>query len=63
MENVCKYRNCNKTLEGMSGGAQFCCRNHKSNENNYRRRKKVLLNKYKETAMKQIELVKFLRAI
>lgn len=37
----CTYRNCDKDISNMRQNAKFCCRNHKSYENLYRKREKI----------------------
>ena len=37
---ICNYRNCNKDISNMRPDAKFCCRNHKTYENTYKKREK-----------------------
>jgi hypothetical protein len=51
----CCYKNCdNKIAEGKRKDAKFCCTNCKKMEQTYRRRKKIMIEKYSK---KEIELV------
>ena len=51
----CYYRNCdNQIAEGKRKDAKFCCTNCKKMEQTYRRRKKIMIEKYSK---KEIELV------
>jgi hypothetical protein len=61
MKIKCNYRNCDNTLEGKRKGSKYCCVYCKSNEKKYIKRKAILINKYKETAMNEISLIKWLK--
>lgn len=37
---ICKYRNCNIDISKMRKNAIFCCREHKTYENIYKKRDK-----------------------
>ena len=63
MERICSYRNCNNNLEGKRVDAKFCCRGCKKMEQTYRKRKQVLIEKYKEIEMKKVEEYKKLMKI
>lgn len=37
----CKYRNCDNDISRMRPNTKFCCRNHKTYENIYKKREKI----------------------
>ncbi len=41
MQKICNYRNCNKDISHMRYDSKFCCRNHKTYENIYKKRVKL----------------------
>ena len=54
-ERLCSYRNCKKDINNKRPQAKFCDRNCKSCESKYVRRKKALIQKYKENDNKLVE--------
>lgn len=64
MENrICEYRNCCKDISHKRPQAKFCDRKCKSNESKYKRRRKALLEKYKQNDMNKVKEYKKLLEI
>lgn len=63
MKRECEYRNCNNDITEMRKDAKFCCRNCKDMEQTYTKRKKILLEKYKQNELKKVEAYKKLLEI
>jgi len=59
----CNYRHCSTQIEGKRKDAKYCCLNHKKMEGTYKKRKNLLLDKYKESELKKVELIKYLKDI
>ena len=61
----CSYRHCNNDLEPKQGRKDrvFCCRKCKDLEHTYLKRKKILLEKYKELELKKVELIKYIKSL
>lgn len=58
-KRICTYRNCNKELdESMRKDAIYCSRDCKTCEAKYRRRKKALLEKWKNKEMEKVNNIK-----
>lgn len=55
----CQYRNCSNSLTNKQ--TKYCCREHKNMESTYIKRKKVLLEKWKEEELKKVELIKMFK--
>ena len=56
----CAYRNCKKEISGRPN-KKFCNRKCKSAESIYVLRKKKFIDKYKEKALKDINILKLLK--
>ena len=41
IHKICNYRNCDKDISHMRPDSKFCCRNHKTYENTYKKREKI----------------------
>ena len=63
MKRECTYRNCNKDISEMRKDAKFCCVNCKTCERKYKKRKKLLLEKYKQKGLENIKLLKIIEII
>ena len=55
MERKCMYRNCDKDISNMRSDAKYCSRNCKGCESKYIRRRKLLIEKYKQNELKRIK--------
>lgn len=51
----CEYRNCKNDITELRIDAKFCCRGCKDMERTYIKRKKALLEKYKQEGLKKVE--------
>lgn len=61
----CSYRNCGKSIEHKRRDAKYCDRNCKTCEQKYRKRKAILIEKYKQKELEKVkqykELVKVIK--
>ena len=62
MELECEYRNCKNIVKYKRKGAKYCCDNCRKMEAIYRKRKLILLEKYKKADMEIVEFIKSIRA-
>ena len=62
MEKICSYRNCKKELpEGKRKDAKYCNTSCKKMEQTYRKRKALLIEKYKQNGLEEVKLIKFIK--
>ena len=62
-KRICNYRRCSNDLEGMRKDAKYCCMSCRKMEQTYRKRKKVLIEKYKKDELLKVENYKNLLKI